>query len=52
VIVTLDEPDRLNALSARMVIQVKQTLAELVADPAIRAVVLTGAVRGMLESRA
>lgn len=45
-IVTLDEPDRLNALSARMVIQVKQTLAELVADPAIRAVVLTGAGKG------
>lgn len=45
-IVTLDEPDRLNALSARMVIQVKQTLTELVADPAIRTVVLTGAGKG------
>jgi 2-(1,2-epoxy-1,2-dihydrophenyl)acetyl-CoA isomerase len=63
-IVTLDEPDRLNALSARMVIQVKQILTELVADPAIRTVVLTGAgkgfsaegdlqdaVRGMLDGR-
>jgi 2-(1,2-epoxy-1,2-dihydrophenyl)acetyl-CoA isomerase len=46
-IVTLDEPDRLNALSARMVIPVKQTLAELVADPAIRTVVLTGAGKGL-----
>jgi 2-(1,2-epoxy-1,2-dihydrophenyl)acetyl-CoA isomerase len=45
-IVTLDEPDRLNALSARMVIPVKQTLAELVADPAIRTVVLRARVRG------
>jgi len=45
-IVTLDEPDRLNALSARMVIQVKQTVAELVSDPAIRTVVLTGAGEG------
>ena len=45
-IVTLDEPDRLNALSARMVIQVKHALADLVADPAIRTVVLTGAGKG------
>lgn len=45
-IVTLDEPERLNALSAPMVIQVKEALAGLAADPRIRSVVLTGAGDG------
>jgi 2-(1,2-epoxy-1,2-dihydrophenyl)acetyl-CoA isomerase len=42
-VVTFDEPDRLNALSAPMVIQTKHAIAELVADPDIRSIVLTGA---------
>lgn len=40
--VTLAEPERLNALSAAVVQQLKAALAELTADPAIRAIVLTG----------
>ncbi len=40
--VTLAEPERLNALTAAVVQQLKTTLAELTADPAIRAIVLTG----------
>jgi 2-(1,2-epoxy-1,2-dihydrophenyl)acetyl-CoA isomerase len=45
-VVTLNEPERLNVLSAPLVRQAKQALTELVADPAIRTVVLTGAGRG------
>lgn len=45
-VVTLDEPERLNVLSAPMVIQVKDALAGLAADPEIRSVVLTGAGEG------
>ncbi len=40
--VTLAEPERLNALTAAVVQQLKAALAELTADPAIRAIVLTG----------
>lgn len=45
-VVTLDEPGRLNVLSAPLVMQTKAALVELAADPAIRTVVLTGAGRG------
>ncbi|WP_370329683.1 enoyl-CoA hydratase/isomerase family protein [Mycolicibacterium hippocampi] len=45
-VVTLDEPARLNVLSAPLVIQTKAALVELVTDPEIRTVVLTGAGRG------
>lgn len=45
-VVTLNEPERLNVLSAPLVIQTKAALVELAADPAIRTVVLTGAGRG------
>jgi 2-(1,2-epoxy-1,2-dihydrophenyl)acetyl-CoA isomerase len=45
-VVILDEPERLNVLSAPMVVQTKEALVELVADPRIRTVVLTGAGRG------
>src|SRR5215208_5647155 len=45
-IVTLSDPERLNVLSAPLVIQLKIALSELAADPAIRAVVLTGAGPG------
>jgi 2-(1,2-epoxy-1,2-dihydrophenyl)acetyl-CoA isomerase len=45
-IVTLNEPARLNVLSAPLVAQLKAALIDLVADPAIRTVVLTGGGRG------
>jgi 2-(1,2-epoxy-1,2-dihydrophenyl)acetyl-CoA isomerase len=45
-VVTFNEPERLNVLSAPLVRQAKEALTELAADPAIRAVVLTGAGRG------
>jgi 2-(1,2-epoxy-1,2-dihydrophenyl)acetyl-CoA isomerase len=44
--VTLNEPERLNALSAGLVIGVKNALAELAADRDIRSIVLTGAGDG------
>nr|WP_235216020.1 enoyl-CoA hydratase-related protein [Mycobacterium kyorinense] len=45
-VVTFDEPDRLNVLSAPLVRQLRRALEELTADPEIRAVVLTGADPG------
>jgi 2-(1,2-epoxy-1,2-dihydrophenyl)acetyl-CoA isomerase len=45
-VVTLAEPERLNALSAPLVAQLKAVLTELAADPELRAVVLTGADPG------
>jgi 2-(1,2-epoxy-1,2-dihydrophenyl)acetyl-CoA isomerase len=45
-LVTLDDPAKLNTLSAPLVQQLKAALQELVADPAIRAIVLTGADPG------
>jgi 2-(1,2-epoxy-1,2-dihydrophenyl)acetyl-CoA isomerase len=44
--VTLNQPERLNALSAGLVIGVKNALTELAADPAVRSIVLTGAGDG------
>lgn len=41
-VVTLDEPDRLNVLSAPLVRQLRRALQDLVADSDIRSVVLTG----------
>ncbi|ORA28824.1 enoyl-CoA hydratase/isomerase family protein [Mycobacterium aquaticum] len=41
-VVTLDEPGRLNVLSAPLVRQLRRTLEELVSDNDIRSVVLTG----------
>ena len=40
--VTLSEPERLNPLSAGLVIQLKAALSELTGDPAVRSIVLTG----------
>lgn len=40
--VTLDEPDKLNPLSAALTVQLHERLRELAADPDIRAVVITG----------
>jgi 2-(1,2-epoxy-1,2-dihydrophenyl)acetyl-CoA isomerase len=45
-VVTLDDPAKLNALTAPLVAQLKTALEELVADRAIRAIVLTGADPG------
>jgi len=45
-VVTLNEPERLNVLSAPLVVQTKAALVELAADPAIRTVVFTGGGRG------
>ncbi len=45
-IVTLDDPDKLNVLSAPLVHQLKAALQGLVRDRAIRAIVLTGADPG------
>ena len=45
-VVTLDDPDKLNVLSAPLVHQLKSGLQELVADRAIRAIVITGADPG------
>jgi enoyl-CoA hydratase/carnithine racemase len=45
-VVTLDDPDKLNVLSAPLVQQLKAALEELLADRAIRAIVLTGADPG------
>jgi 2-(1,2-epoxy-1,2-dihydrophenyl)acetyl-CoA isomerase len=45
-VVTLDDPDKLNVLSAPLVHQLKTGLQELVADRSIRAIVITGADPG------
>lgn len=45
-IVTLDEPKRLNVLSAPLVRQLRRALVDLDADPDVRCVVLTGADPG------
>jgi 2-(1,2-epoxy-1,2-dihydrophenyl)acetyl-CoA isomerase len=45
-VVTLDDPDKLNVLSAALTQQLKRSLGELVSDPAVKAIVLTGADPG------
>lgn len=45
-VVTLAEPERLNALSAPLVAQLKAALGDLAADRELRAIVLTGADPG------
>jgi enoyl-CoA hydratase/carnithine racemase len=45
-VVTLNRPERLNAISAAMLAQLSQELLALDRDPEVRAVVLTGAGRG------
>ena len=40
--VTMHDPDRLNALSAVLTVQLHDTLRELAAEPAVRTIVLTG----------
>ncbi len=43
---TLNAPDRLNAVSRKMIAEVKDCWEELAADTSVRAVLLTGAGRG------
>lgn len=45
VIVTMNRPERLNALSLELVRELRTTLESLDADPTVRAIVLTGAGR-------
>lgn len=42
---TLNDPDRLNCLSTGLMVQLRQALDELDADPGVRSVVITGAGR-------
>jgi 2-(1,2-epoxy-1,2-dihydrophenyl)acetyl-CoA isomerase len=42
-VVTLNDPEKLNPLSAALTIQLRDALEELAADHAVRAIVLTGA---------
>lgn len=44
--VTLDDPGKLNVLSAPMMVQLRGALDDLAADDAIRAIVITGAGKG------
>jgi enoyl-CoA hydratase len=44
--ITLDRPERLNAMNAALVAELHQALADVAADRACRVVVLTGAGRG------
>ena len=43
--VTLNEPDRLNPLSAELTVRLRDVLTELAADESLRAIVLTGTDR-------
>src|SRR5476651_1598140 len=43
---TLNAPDRLNAVSRKMIAEIKQCWEELAADTSVRCVLLTGAGRG------
>jgi 2-(1,2-epoxy-1,2-dihydrophenyl)acetyl-CoA isomerase len=44
--ITLNAPDRLNAVSRKMIAEIKQCWEELATDTSVRAVLLTGAGRG------
>jgi 2-(1,2-epoxy-1,2-dihydrophenyl)acetyl-CoA isomerase len=44
--ITLNAPDKLNAVSRKMIAELKQCWEELAADAGVRAVLLTGAGRG------
>jgi enoyl-CoA hydratase len=46
VVITLNRPDRLNAINHAMVVELTETCATIRADEEVRAVVLTGAGRG------
>lgn len=46
VAVTLNRPDRLNAITVELLAELRQAAADIAADTSIRAVILTGAGRG------
>jgi len=46
VLVTLDRPDRLNAITSAMISELEEVVAAVDLDPALRAVIVTGAGRG------
>src|SRR3954462_9545248 len=50
-LVTFAEPERLNALSAAVVRQLRDALESLAADPAVRAIVLTAPAPGLSARR-
>ena len=45
-VVTMSDPEKLNVLSAALMVQLRRSAEELVADPAVRAIVLTGEGKG------
>lgn len=45
-LVTLNRPDRLNAITSTMITELEQVVASVDLDPALRAVIVTGAGRG------
>jgi 2-(1,2-epoxy-1,2-dihydrophenyl)acetyl-CoA isomerase len=45
-VVTLDDPEKLNVLSAALTVQLKAALERLTADSAVRTIVITGSGRG------
>ncbi len=45
-LVTLDRPDRLNAMTSTMITELDEVVAAVDLDPALRAVIVTGAGRG------
>lgn len=50
-ILTLDEPDSLNAMTPNLLGGLAKAIGEMTADPAIRALVLTGAGRGFCSGQ-
>jgi 2-(1,2-epoxy-1,2-dihydrophenyl)acetyl-CoA isomerase len=50
--ITLNAPDKLNAVSRKMIAELKQCWEELAADTSVRAVLLTGAGRGFCAGAA
>jgi len=45
-LITLNRPDRLNAITSTMITELERIVAAVDADPALRAVIVTGAGRG------
>jgi len=45
-LITLDRPDRLNAITSTMITELERVVAAVDADPVLRAVIVTGAGRG------
>src|SRR5688572_984322 len=44
--IVLNRPDKLNAITRSMQVELRRMVAEAAADPAVRVIVLTGAGRG------